>query len=267
MNSRTNVGVSMVAVHPSAIIDPRAELGEGVRVGPYSIIEAEVVVGEGTCIGSHVFIARKTKIGKECQIYHGVILGTPPQHLGYRGEETSLEIGDRTTLREYCTIHRATTHRWKTVVGSDCYLMAYVHVAHDCVIGNGVIMANAVNLGGHIEVEHYANIGGMVPVHQFVRIGRHSFVGGGCRVPKDVLPYVRVAGEPIRVNGLNIVGLQRRGFSKEAIEQLRRAYRILFRSGLNVSQAVAKIEEELDSTEEIRTILDFIRHSERGIIR
>lgn len=257
----------MVEIHPTAIVDLKAEIGEGVKIGPYSIIEEGVAIRDGSHIGSHVLIAQGTRIGKGCRIYHGAVLGTSPQHLEYQGERTTLEIGDRTIIREFCTLHRATTHRWKTVIGSDCYLMAYVHIAHDCMIGNGVIMANAVNLGGHIEVDDYANIGGMVPVHQFVRIGCHSLVGGGCRVPKDVPPYVRVAREPIRVSGLNVVGLQRRGFPEETIQQLKRAYRILFRSQLNISQAMAKIEEELDSTEEIRKILEFIRHSERGIIR
>jgi UDP-N-acetylglucosamine acyltransferase len=194
------------------------------------------------------------------------VLGSIPQDLKFAGEETTLEIGERTMIREFATLNRGTKDHWKTVVGSDCLLMAYSHVAHDCAVGNHCILANAVNLAGHVVIEEWASIGGMTPVHQFARVGQHSFVGGGCRVVKDVPPYILAMGEPLKFGGLNSVGLSRRGFSEETMTALKRVYKLLYKSKLNVSQAVARIREECEMTPEVLNVLAFIEKSERGII-
>jgi UDP-N-acetylglucosamine acyltransferase len=254
-------------VHPTAIVDSKAELGANVHIGPYTVVEGDVTIGDETKIGAHCVILGGTRIGRNCDIHHNVVLGNTPQDFKYKGTPTTLDIGDRNIIREFCCFHRGTTERMTTVIGSDCFLMAYVHIAHDCRIGNHVILANAVNMGGHTEIDDYANIGGIVPIHQFVRIGCHSIIGGGFRVPKDIPPYIRAAGYPLQVSGLNLIGLKRHGFSHESISHLKAAYRILFRSQLNVSQAVERIKDELEPTNEIQTILDFIEKSKRGIIR
>jgi UDP-N-acetylglucosamine acyltransferase len=199
-------------------------------------------------------------------VFTGAVLGTIPQDLKFGGEETTLEIGERTTIREYATLNRGTKDRWKTTIGSDCLLMAYSHVAHDCAIGNHCILANAVNLAGHVVIEDWASIGGMVAVHQFVHIGQHCFIGGAYRVTKDVPPYILAVGEPMTYGGLNSVGLSRRGFSEQAIAALKRAYKLLYKSKLNVRQAIKRIREESELTPEVQNVLAFIEKSERGII-
>lgn len=256
-----------VSIDPLARVNPKAELGEGVTVGPFSIIEEDVIIGPGTRVASHVLIARGARIGASCQIHHGAVLSTIPQDMKFAGEETTLEIGDRTIVREYATLNRGTKDRWKTIIGHDCLIMAYVHVAHDCIIGNHVILANAVNMAGHVIIEDYANIGGLVPIHQFVRVGTHAFVGGGYRIAKDVPPYVLASGEPLKYAGLNVVGLKRRGFSSETLAILKKAYKFIYRSNLNVSQALEKIKSELEITRELQNIIKFIENSQRGIIR
>lgn len=254
-------------IHPTAIVDPEVEIDTGVSVGPYSVIEANVRIAGNCQIGPYVHIATGTRIGADCRIFTGAVLGTIPQDLKFEREETTLEIGERTTIREYATLNRGTKDRGKTTIGSDCLLMAYAHVAHDCAIGNHCILANAVNLAGHVVIEDWASVGGMVPVHQFVHIGQHSFIGGGYRVPKDVPPYILAVGEPLTFGGLNSVGLSRRGFSKNAITSLKRAYRLLYKSKLNVSQAVQRIREERALlTPEVEKVLMFIEKSERGVI-
>jgi UDP-N-acetylglucosamine acyltransferase len=264
MNSSTEA--KAILVHPTAVVDPKAELEAGVTIGPFSVIEADVRIGKNCWIGPQVHIATGTRIGAECRIFTGAALGNPPQDLKFGGEETTLEIGERTTIREFVTLNRGTKEHWKTLIGSDCLLMAYSHVAHDCIIGNHCILANAANLAGHVTIEDWASLGGMVPVHQFVRIGQHSFVGGAYRVPKDVPPYILTMGEPLTFGGLNSVGLSRRGFTEEAIAALKRAYKILYKSRLNVSQAVKRIHAECELTPEIQNVLSFIEKSERGII-
>jgi len=254
-------------IHSTAIVDTKAELGPGVTVGPYSVIEDDVIIGENTQIGSHVLIHSGTRIGKKCRIFKGAVVGTDPQDLKYAGEKTTLEIGDETTVREFCTLNRGSSHRFKTVIGSRCLLMAYVHVAHDCIIGDNVILANAINMGGHVIIESYAAIGGMSPIHQFVRIGSHAFIGGGLRVNKDVPPFILAAGEPIQYAGINRVGLTRKGFSPETLNKIRSAYKLVYRSGLNVTQAVQKIKSEEKLIPEVQRIVDFIEASERGIIK
>jgi UDP-N-acetylglucosamine acyltransferase len=254
-------------IHSTALVSKKAELGENVVIGPFTIVEDDVIIEKGTEIASNVLIAGGTKIGENCKIFNGAVLGTVPQDLKFQGEKTTLEIGNNTIIREYCTLNRGTEDKLKTVVGSNCLLMSYVHVAHDCSIGNNVILANAVNMAGHIEIEDFAGIGGMDPIHQFVRIGCHSFTGGGLRIDKDVPPYILAAGDPLTFAGLNIVGLTRRGFPKETLSQLKRAYKILYRSKLNISQAIVRLKEELEMIPEIKHVIYFIESSNRGIIK
>jgi UDP-N-acetylglucosamine acyltransferase len=252
-------------VHKTALVDPGAELGRGVSVGPYSIVESDVRIGDGTHIDSHVRVASGTRIGQNCRVSHGAVLGTDPQDLKFDGRRTTLEIGDRTIIREYVTLNRGTHHSLKTVVGSDCFLMAYSHVAHDCRLGDQIILANSVNMAGHVTMEDWVVIGGIVPIHQFVRIGCHAMIGGGFRVPQDVCPYALMGGYPLKVMGLNIVGLKRRGFTIAQLSPLRRAFKLLFQSNLNTTQALERIAGEVQMTSEVRHVIDFIRHSERGI--
>jgi UDP-N-acetylglucosamine acyltransferase len=254
-------------VHSTAIVDSKAEIGNDVEIGPFTVVEDDVKISDGCKIGSQVMIAAGTRLGKECLIHHGAVLGTRPQDLKFKGEKTTLEIGDHTTIREYATLNRGTTDHWKTVVGSNCLLMAYAHVAHDCVIGDNVILANCVNMAGHVTVEEFVSIGGLVPIHQFVKIGRHSFIAGGCKVPKDIPPYILALGEPIRYGGLNVIGLRRRGFSPEVLSLIKKAYRFIFQSKLLLNEALQKIESELQPIAEIQNILTFFRSCERGVIR
>jgi UDP-N-acetylglucosamine acyltransferase len=257
----------MTCVHPTAIVSPKAELADDVEVGPYSIIEENVKVGSGVKIASGALIAGDVTLGKDVQVHHGAVIGTIPQDLKFEGEDARVVIGDGTVIREYATVNRGTKAYGTTTVGRECLLMAYTHVAHDCILGDYVIMANAVNLAGHIEVGDYAIIGGVVPVHQFVKIGAHSMIGGGFRVQQDICPYALVGGYPLKVAGLNAVGLRRRGFSKAVIKELEKAFKLLFFSGLNTSQAVERIAKEIELTPEVRVILDFVKSSERGMVK
>lgn len=257
----------MAAIHKTAIVHPAAQLGEGVQVGPYSIIEANTEIGDRTEIHSHVLIASGARIGRECRMFNGAVVSTIPQDLKFRGEDSVLSIGDRTTIREYATLNRGTSDAGATRIGADCLIMAYAHVAHDCELGNKVILANAVNLAGHVVIEDYVSIGGLVPVHQFARIGQHAFVGGGYRVVQDVPPYILAAGDPMRYAGLNAIGLRRRNFTEQSISQLKKAYRLIYRSGKNVSQALQAIREEMEITPEVQRVIEFYESSERGVIR
>jgi len=257
----------MVKSHPTALIDPRAEL-EDVEIGPYSIIGDGVTIGEGTKIGSHVVIEGETRIGKGCQIFSGCILGTSPQHLKYAGEKTSLIIGDNNIIREYVTMHRGTPYdKGITRIGNHNYFMAYVHIAHDCVIGDYNLLANLATLAGHVTLEDNVRISGLVTAHQHVRFGRYSMTGGAAKVVKDIPPYMLADGNPVEVQGVNIEGLKRSNFTDETKSALRKAYRLLYRSNFNVSQAMVKIEEELGQFPEIQHLIEFIRSSKRGITR
>ncbi len=249
-----------------AIVHPEAQLGENVSVGPFTIIEKNVIVDDGTQIASGALLASGARVGQNCKIFHGAVLATLPQDLKFGGEETTLEIGNNTTVREFATLNRGTKAHNRTVIGSNCFLMAYMHVAHDCIIGDNVIIANAVNMAGHVEIEDNVIIGGMTAIHQFVRIGRNAMVGGGCRASKDIPPYILAGGDPVSFEGTNIIGLKRKNFSSESISKMEEAYHILYESGLNVSQAVQKIKSELEITDEIKNIIDFIGKSKRGII-
>ncbi len=252
-------------IHSSAIVHPEAEVADGVEIGPWSIVGPGVTIGEGTRIGSNVLIDGDTTIGAHCHVFHGAVLGTAPQDLKFKGEQTRLVVGDRTTIREYATLNRGTAASQETVVGSDCLLMAYVHVAHDCRVGNHVVLANSVNMAGHVVIEDWAIVGGVTPIHQFVRIGAHAFVGGGSRIPQDIPPYCRAAGNPPKLYGLNSVGLDRRGFSKETRQAIKQAYRLVFGSTVTLTQGLAKAEAEVTPLPEVRQFLQFIRDSERGI--
>ncbi len=252
-------------VHPTAIVDADVELGADVVVGPYAVLGPGVTIGDRSVIGPHVLVERDTTIGEDCRVHKGAALGTDPQDLKYDDEPTHLYVGDRTVVREYATLNRGTQARGRTDVGADCLLMAYAHVAHDCSIGDHVILSNAVNMGGHVEIQEWAIVGGITAIHQFARIGEHAFVGGASRVSKDVPPFVRAAGNPLELAGLNSVGLQRRGIPEAVRSELKRAYRLLFRSGLNVTQALARAETELAPIPEVRRLIDFIARSERGV--
>lgn len=257
----------MATIHPTAIVDPGALLGENVSIGPFSIVNNDVIIGDDSTVASHVVIQSGTRIGKKCRVFSGAVLGTDPQDLKYAGEKTTLEIGDETTMREFCTLNRGSSHRLKTVIGKKCLIMAYVHVAHDCRIGDNVILANAVNMAGHVTIEDFVSIGGLTPIHQFVNIGSHAFVGGGLRVSQDIPPYILAAGEPIQYAGINKIGLSRRGFSPDTMAKIKNAYKLIYRSGLNTTQALAQIEADGELIPEIKQIVDFIKTSQRGIIK
>jgi UDP-N-acetylglucosamine acyltransferase len=256
-------------IHPTAIIDPKAKIGEGIEMGPYSVIEKGVSIGEGTKIGPHVVIREGTQIGKGCQIFQFASIGEAPQAFAYKGEKTFLLIGDQNIIRECVTLHRGTVMGGgKTVIGNGNYFMAYSHVAHDCHIGNQVVMANGAALGGHILIEDHAIIGALSAVHQFCRVGTHAFISGLTGVSLDIPPYMLAAGNRAKLFGLNTVGLKRHHFSEEILKALKKAYRILFRSGLTLEKATKMLEEDkISQTKEIQHLLDFIQHSKRGISR
>ena len=256
-------------IHPAAIIDPKAEIGAGVDIGPYTIVEKDVFVGEGTKIGPHVVIREGTHIGKRCQIFQFASIGEAPQAAFYQGEKTSLLIGDQNIIREFVTLHRGTIKGGgKTVLGNENFIMAYSHVAHDCQIGNQVVMANGATLAGHILIEDHAIIGGLSAIHQFCRIGAHAIISGLTGVSQDVPPYMMAAGSRAKLYGLNSVGLKRAQFSEQTLRALKKAYRIIFRSGLTLEKAMKAVEEDdIFLIPEVRHLLDFIQHSKRGISR
>ena len=253
-------------IHRTALIDPAAHLAGDVSVGAYAIVGPHVTVGERSTIAAHAVIERNTRIGQGVKIGYGTIIGNDPQDLKYKGDETWVEIGSGTIIREYCTINRGTTATGKTTVGERCFLMTYVHVAHDCVVGSDVIMANGVQMAGHVTVDDRAIISGLTPIHQFVRIGTYAFVGGASRVNQDVPPYTKAVGNPVHLYGLNSVGLLRAGFSPEVKLALKRAYRLLFNSDLTVSQGIARARVELPAVAEVETFLKFIEASQRGVM-
>jgi UDP-N-acetylglucosamine acyltransferase len=253
-------------IHPTAVVSPRSEIADGVEIGPFTVVDDDVVIGEGCRLSSSVRLHSGVRLARGVRVFHGAALGGEPQDLKFTGEKSLMLVGDNTVIREFVTLSRGTKATGRTVIGRDCMLMAYAHVAHDCTIGDNVILANSVNLAGHVEVEDYAIIGGIVPIHQFVRIGRHAMIGGGLRVPKDVPPYIMAAGAPLRYFGINAIGLRRRGFSAEARSAIKQAYQILFQSSLNTSQAVERIRSELGAAEEVRIILEFIAKSRRGLL-
>ena len=254
-------------ISPNSSVDKNAKVGKNVTISPFAVVYGNVEIGEGTWIGAHVTIMDGARIGKNCKIFPGAVISAIPQDLKFSGEESTAEIGDNTTVREFVTINRGTKDRMKTSVGSNCLLMAYVHLAHDCIIGNNVILANSVNLAGHITIDDWAILEGIVAVQQFVHIGAHSFVTGGSLVRKNVPPFVKAAREPLSYAGVNSVGLRRRGFSPEAVLQIEDIYRTIYVRGYNVSNALNIVEQEAPSSKEKDLIVNFIRDSKDGIIR
>ncbi len=252
-------------IHPTALVDASAHLGDDVEVGPWAIIGPQCTIGHGTQIAARATLERNVRLGERVQIGIGAILGGDPQDLKYRGEETWVDIGDETSVREYATINRGTAHSITTSIGRNCFLMSYVHLAHDCHIGDHVIISNGTQLAGHVTVEDKATISGLCAVHQFSRIGRHSFIGGCSRVAQDVPPFVRAVGNPIKLFGLNSVGLRRTGFEEDVVRELKRAYRLCFRSDLNLGQGVERARAELSQFPDVQHFLDFIEASQRGV--
>ena len=261
------VVVPIRKIHEAAVVHPGARIGKDVEIGPYAVIGENVIIGDGTRIGAHVVIDGWTSIGKNCVIYPSASIGSDPQDLKFRGEKSYVFIGDHTNIREFSTINRATGEGEETRIGSYCLLQAYTHVAHNCIIGNHVVLSAAAMLAGHAIVEDRANIGGMAGVHQFVKIGRNAMVGGKSKLVQDVPPFVIADGNPAKVVGLNNVGMARAGIGELARRNLKKAYKILYRSGLTLAQAIAVMEQELDSCEEVEHFLRFLRNADRGICR
>lgn len=254
-------------INPLAHISPNAVLGNNVTVDPFAVIHDNVHIGDGTHIMSGAIIMSGTTIGKDCKVFPGAVLGAIPQDLKFIGEKTTVEIGDNTTIRECVTINRGTQDKWKTVVGSNCLIMAYTHIAHDCIVGNNVILANTVQVAGHVEIGDFATIGGLSAAAQFTKIGMHTYISGNSMIMKDVPPYIKAGRNPLSYAGVNAVGLQRRGYSPEAINGIHEAYRCIYNRGFNISQALELIEKELPAGEETNSIVSFIKDSKRGIIK
>jgi UDP-N-acetylglucosamine acyltransferase len=254
-------------IHPHTYIHPNARLATNVKVDPFTVIHHNVEIGEGTWIGSNVTIMEGARIGKNCRIFPGAVISASPQDLKFEGETTTAEIGDNTTIREFVTIHRGTKDKWTTKVGANCLIMAYSHVAHDCVIGQNCIMSNNTQMAGHVVMGDYSILAGMCAVHQFVKIGMHAFIAGGSLVSKDVPPYIKAARQPLSYAGVNSIGLKRKGFSIDKINHIIDIYRYIYNKGMNTTQAVQYIEEELPASDEREEIVTFIRESGRGIIK
>ena len=254
-------------ISPLASIHPDARIGADVEIGPFTTISADVEIGEGSWIGPNVTIMDGARIGSNCRIFPGAVISAIPQDLKFQGERTTVEIGDRSTIRECVTINRGTKAYGKTVVGKDCLIMAYVHIAHDCILGNHVILVNSVALAGHVEIGDYGIISGLSAVHQFVKIGAHVMIGGGAMVRKDVPPFITAADEPLAYAGVNSVGLKRRNFAQEDIHEIQTLYRTMYQSGMNISQAVNQIKETHPNRPLADSILSFIEQSDRGLIR
>jgi len=257
----------MSSIHPTALIDPAAELGRDVEVGPYCLVGPRVRLGDGCRLQSMVRLEGPSTFGPGCRFFHGAALGGEPQDLKYTGAPSHLRAGARNIFREFCTVHRATQEGEATLLGDEILVMAYAHIAHNCRVGSHVILGNCATLAGHVEVGDYTIVSGVTPVHQFVKIGEQAIIGGGCRVPKDVPPFVMAAGHPLAVHGLNLVGLKRRGFSDEAIDELHKLYRIFFRSNLVTEAAIARIRAECRPLPEVERFCAFVEASERGLTR
>jgi UDP-N-acetylglucosamine acyltransferase len=253
-------------IHATALVSPDAEIGKDVEIGPYAIVGENCTIGDGCVISARATLERNVTLGTSVKVGIGTILGGLPQDLKFAGEETTVEIGDGTVIREYTTINRGTSQSFKTTVGKNCLLMSYVHLAHDCHVGNNVILSNVVQLAGHVTVEDRAIISGLSAAHQFVRIGRQSFIGGMTRVSKDIPPFLKAVGNPVKLYGLNTVGLQRGGMDENTIRELKRTYRLFFRSDMNVSQAIEQAQTELELLPEVKELIRFVEASQRGVV-
>lgn len=256
----------MNEIHSSAIVSLKAKLGDRIIVHPYSIIEDDVEIGDDCVIGPFAVIYNGARIGNRVKIRQSASIAHAPQDFGYRNEPSNFYVGDDTTIHEFVSLHKGTKSTGMSKVGRNCFLMAYSHIAHDCVIGDNVILANGVQLGGHVHIEDYVTIGGLTPVHQFCTVGQHSMTGGGFRITQDLPPYILAAGYPLKFEGLNVIGLRRRGFSNEDIVTLKKAFNYLYDKSLNVSQAIEKIEDELIGNKFVKNLVEFINNSKRGLI-
>ena len=254
-------------IEATAIVSKKAKLASDIEVGPYAIIGDNVTIGAGSKVGAFCVIEGNTTIGKNCQFFTGAVIGSQPQDLKFKGEKSFLEIGDNNIIREYCTFNTGTGEGGRTVVGNDNLFMAYSHIAHDCIVGNNCVIANNGTLAGHVTIEDKAVVGGLVAIHQFVHVGTLSIIGGCSKVVQDIPPYSTCDGHPARIYGLNLVGLRRQGFSREAIKELNQAYKIIFNSGFSLKHALAKIEKEGLHGEEVAYLVNFIKKSERGLSR
>jgi UDP-N-acetylglucosamine acyltransferase len=255
-------------IHPTAIVDPKAEIAADVEIGPYAVIGSHVHIGSGTTVGAHAVIEPYVTIGDNCKIFQFAAIGAVPQDLKFGGEKSHVKIGKECVVREFVTIHRGTEQGGGvTEIGDGCLLMNYSHVAHDCKVGRRVVMANCATLAGHITIGDYATIGGLVGIHQFTQVGEYAFISGLTAVTMDIPPYVTAAGERASLRGLNLVGLKRHGFSETSLKALKKAYRIFFRTGLTQSEAVRRVQEEVEMVPEVVRMLDFIKSSKRGVTR
>jgi len=254
-------------ISPLANVSPNAKIGNNVTISPFATVEDKVEIGDNTWIGPNAVIMNYTKIGQNCKIFPGAVIGAEPQDLKFKGEESTVEIGDNTTIREFVTIHRGTLDKMTTKVGNNCLIMAYVHIAHDCIIGNNVILANNVALSGHIIIEDYAIVEGMSAAQQFITIGKHAFVAGASLIRKSVPPYVRCAREPLQYIGVNSIGLTRRGFTPEQIKQIEDIYRIIYVKGYNLQNALEIVEKEIPDNIFKQDIIQFIRNQKDGVIK
>jgi len=252
-------------IHSTAIVDRGAEIADDVEIGPWALVGPGCTVGAGSVLQARATLEENVRLGERVTVGVGSVLGGKPQDLKFKGEVTHVEVGDDTRIREYATINRGTSQSFKTTVGRHCFLMSYVHLAHDCHVGDHVIISNGTQLAGHVTIEDHATISGLCAIHQFTKIGRHAFIGGCSRVPKDIPPFVRAVGNPIRLYGLNSVGLLRRGFSEEVLAELKKAYRLFFRSELNVSQAIEQAARELKAFPEVKDLIAFVESSGRGV--
>jgi UDP-N-acetylglucosamine acyltransferase len=258
-----------MAIHPSAVVDASAIVPESCTIGPFCLVGAGVELGEHCELISHVSLTGPTKMGSHNRIHPFAVVGMGPQDLSFKGDPTRLEIGDHNEIREYVTIHRGTVKGGGlTKIGSNCLIMAYAHIAHDCFIGDNVIMANAATLAGHVIVENWAVVGALCPVHQFVTVGAHSYIGGGTTITQDVMPFAKTSAvRDVHAYGANSIGLERRGFSKERVRAIQRAFRVLLAAKLNTTQALERIEAEIEQTDDVRQLVEFIRKSERGVVK
>lgn len=252
-------------IHPTAIVDPKAELGKDVEIGPWAYVGPHCIVGDGSVVHMRATLEEHVILAPRVTVGIGTVLGGKPQDLKFKGEVTTVEIGEGTTLREYLTINRGTSESFKTSVGKNCFLMSYVHLAHDCHVGDGVIISNGTQLAGHVTVHDRAIISGLCAVHQFAKIGKHAFIGGASRISKDIPPFVKAVGNPVQLYGLNSVGLQRSGFKDEVVSELKKAYRLFFRSDMNISQALEKASE-LKPFPEVQAFVEFVEASGRGVV-
>jgi UDP-N-acetylglucosamine acyltransferase len=261
------MSASEVKIHPTAVVNSNAKLGDGVSIGPYSMVDGNVTIGTNTAIGAHCVVTGHTTMGKRNRVFTGAIIGSEPQDVKYHGEICYLEMGDDNYIREYVTINPGTGEGSKTIIGNDNWFMIQTHVGHNCVIGSHIKLANLATLGGHVQIEDYATVGGVTPVHQFVRIGRYAMIGGGFRAVQDIVPYMIAGDEPLRIFGVNQIGLERNDFSKETIDLLKKAHKVIFRNNLTLKEAIQALTTDFPQTDEIRHLSEFLSTSTRGIVR